>query len=213
MAQRLRLVYRRSGETKYLSHLEMMKVWERGLRRAGWRLAQSQGFNPHPKISFAAPLPVGVATEADLVEVTLEEGRDPSRAAAEISAQMPAGLAVLSVEEIPVDSPPVQRFLRAAEYHALAVGGDEDALRREAERIAAAESLPRQRLRDGRAQQYDLRPMIQELGVERSPEGDVLLRMRLRTDAQGAGRPDEVLRELGLDPADCAITRTRLILA
>lgn len=213
MAQRLRLVYRRSGETKYLSHLEMMKVWERGLRRAGWRLAQSQGFNPHPKISFAAPLPVGVATEADLVEVTLEEGRDPSLAAAEISAQMPAGLAVLSAEEIPVDSPPVQRFLRAAEYHALAVGGDAEALRREAERIAAAESLPRQRLRDGRAQQYDLRPMIQELGVERSPEGNVLLRMLLRTDAQGAGRPDEVLREMGLDPADCAITRTRLILA
>jgi hypothetical protein len=58
--------------------------------------------------------------------------------------------------------------------------------------------------------EYDLRPLIYSLEVAGSDP--VAIRMRLRSDAQGAGRADEVLREMGLDPADCSITRIGLVL-
>lgn len=210
--QKLRITFARDGGVRYLSHLEMMRAWERVLRRAGWRLAYSQGFNPHPKLSFAVALPVGVAARAELLDVQLEEPRSLGSASMELSREMPEGLEVVDVVEVSVDAPPIQRCLQAAEYSARCPAGTLDALIVEASRVLAAPSLPRGRAREGRVVEYDLRPMIQALWLEEE-SGYPMVCMRLRADAQGAGRADEVLRELGLDPADCQITRTRLLLA
>lgn len=213
MAQRLRIGFSRQGAVKYLSHLELMRMWERVLRRAGWQLSYSHGFNPHPKLSFAAALPVGVAAEADLLEVQLDEPRALSEAAAELSRQLPEGVEVRSVAEIPAESPAIQRSLVAAEYRARCPRGATGELpQMQAERILAADSLVRERAKEGKAKQYDLRPMVRSLAVEPDAEGRPVVWMELRTDAQGAGRPDEVLREMGIDPADCEITRVRLLL-
>lgn len=213
MAQRLRIGFARHGGVKYLSHLELMRMWERVLRRAGWQLTYSQGFNPHPKLSFAAALPVGVAAEAELLEIQLDESRPLGGALEDLARQLPEGIEVLGVEEIPADAPAIQRSLMAAEYRVLCSREtQEEPVRREAERILAAGSLVRERAKEGKAKRYDLRPMIRALQVEPAADGRAAVRMELRTDAQGAGRPDEVLREMGLDPADCEITRLRLIL-
>lgn len=213
MAQRLRITFARHGGVKYLAHLELMRVWERVLRRAGWRVVHSQGFNPHPKITFAAALPVGVAGEAELMEVQLEVPRPVEEAPQELGRQLPPGIELRGVQEVPLEAPTLQRSLQAAEYLAVCPpGASEDRLRPEVERILAAGSLTRERKKDARVQSYDLRPMIRSMEVTRDGEGRPAVRMELRTDAQGAGRPDEVLREMGLDPADCEITRIRLLL-
>jgi radical SAM-linked protein len=212
MAQRLRITFGRHGGARYLSHLEMMRMWERALRRADWKLAYSQGFNPHPKLLFAAALPVGVAAESELLDVHLEEPRALESAVTELSQRMPPGLNVVGVAEVPVDAPPIQHTVQSAEYVALCPGGYRDALIVEIGRVLAAQSLPRGRQKEGKVVDYDLRPMIRSLGLE-DDSSRALLRMILRTDAHGAGRADEVLRELGVDPADCSITRTRLLLA
>ncbi len=213
MTQRLRISFARRDGTRYLSHLELMRMWERTLRRAGWRLAYSHGFNPHPKMSLAAALPVGVAGEAELMEVQLETARPVEEAATELASQLPSGIEVRAVEDVPLDAPALQRSLQAAEYLAVCPKApSEDQLLREVERMVAAEQLMRERKKEARVQSYDLRPMIRFLEATRDGAGRPVVRMELRTDAQGAGRPDEVLREMGLDPADCDITRIRLLL-
>ena len=125
---------------------------------------------------------------------------------------MPEGLELVDIMEVPTDAPAIQRLIHAAEYTAHCPPGTLDALIVEAGRVLTASSLPRDRARDGKVVEYDLRPMIQALEVGEG-DGYPVVRMRLRADAQGAGRADEVLRELGLDPADCRITRTRLVLS
>lgn len=213
MAQRLRITFSRGGVLRYLSHLETMKMWERVFRRANWRLSYSQGFNPHPKISFAAALPVGVSGEAELMEVWLEEPRGVESAAQELNRQVPAGTSVLSVDEVRPDAPGVQKLLKAAEYRAsLAGSSSAQAIRKEIERALAASNLPRERKKEGKIVRYDLRPMIHSLRLDEADASARVVYMELRTDTQGAGRADEVLRELGIEPADCAITRVRLIL-
>jgi radical SAM-linked protein len=209
----LRITFSRGEETKYLSHLELMRMWERVLRRAGWRLAYSQGFNPHPHFSFAAPLPVGVAGEAELMELHLDEVRPLGAAEAELKSKMPPGFGVVGVEEIADSAPAMQRLLVAVAYDALCpLSSALEQLRGEAERMMGATELPRQRIREGKTRSYDLRPMIHALDVQGGDGAGAVVRMELRSDASGAGRPDEVLRELGIEPADCHITRTRLIL-
>ncbi len=212
MGQRLRVTFSRGEETKYLSHLELVRMWERVLRRAGWKLAYSHGFSPHPRISFAAPLPVGVAGNAELLELCLEEARPVAEAEEQLRTQMPSGVGVVKVEEVPDMAPPMQRQLVAAEYEASCPPqAPGERLKAEAERMMAATELPRQRIKEGKARSYDLRPMIRALEVRSSDGRAALVRMELRTDVAGAGRPDEVLRELGIEPAECHITRTRLL--
>ena len=54
---------------KFISHLDLIRVWQRVFRRAGVALAYSEGFNPHPRLSLAAPLALGVTGEAELMDV------------------------------------------------------------------------------------------------------------------------------------------------
>jgi radical SAM-linked protein len=60
--QRLRITFARGKELKYISHLDLMRLWQRALRRADIPLAYSQGFSPHPRLSIAAPLAIGVTS-------------------------------------------------------------------------------------------------------------------------------------------------------
>ena len=57
--QRLRIRFRRGLAVKFVSHLDIMRLWQRALIRAGMPLAYSEGFNPRPRLSLAAPLAVG----------------------------------------------------------------------------------------------------------------------------------------------------------
>ena len=70
---RVRFKFARTGQAKYISHLETAKLVERGLRRAGTPLAYSQGFHPHPRISFGPALPLGYETRGDYFDVVLTE--------------------------------------------------------------------------------------------------------------------------------------------
>ncbi|NLC39201.1 MAG: DUF2344 domain-containing protein, partial [Clostridia bacterium] len=65
----IRLEYSRCGTARFLSHLEMLRLFERSFRRASLPLAFSRGFNPHPKISFGPPLPVGVSGRREYLDV------------------------------------------------------------------------------------------------------------------------------------------------
>jgi len=72
----LRIKYVKENNMKFLSHLELIKTMERAFRRMKLKMKFSQGFNPKPKISYAAPLPVGVESECDFLDVELEEKVD-----------------------------------------------------------------------------------------------------------------------------------------
>ena len=63
----LRLIFQKVGTAKYLSQLDVMRTFTRAFMRAGFPLKFSQGFNPHPRISVAYPLPVGVEGYAEIV--------------------------------------------------------------------------------------------------------------------------------------------------
>ncbi|MDP2935460.1 MAG: TIGR03936 family radical SAM-associated protein, partial [Dehalococcoidia bacterium] len=69
--QRLRITFSRGPEVKYISHLDLMRLWERVLRRAKLPLAFSEGFSPHPRLALATPLPVGVTAAEEWMEVYL----------------------------------------------------------------------------------------------------------------------------------------------
>ena len=66
-----RMKFSKGEEVKYISHLDLQRTFQRALRRADIQIAYSQGFNPHPKLSFAMALAVGMTSEGEYVDVEL----------------------------------------------------------------------------------------------------------------------------------------------
>ncbi|MET0136058.1 MAG: TIGR03936 family radical SAM-associated protein, partial [Kibdelosporangium sp.] len=75
--QKLRLRYAKRGRLRFTSHRDIARAFERALRRSGVPMAFSQGFNPHPKISWIGAAPTGAASEAEYVEIQLIEPMEP----------------------------------------------------------------------------------------------------------------------------------------
>lgn len=95
--QRLRVRYAKRGRLRFASHRDLARAFERAVRRAGVPMAYSQGFSPHPKISWAPAVPTGVASIAEYVELQLVEPVDPDTLRRELDSALPAGFDVLEV--------------------------------------------------------------------------------------------------------------------
>ena len=115
--QRLRFSFSRGREVKYISHLDLMRLWERAFRRARIPLAYSEGYTPHPRLSLAAPLPIGVTSETELMDITLQKPLSPYLLIQIMSQNLPCGIQILEVQQIPLGVPSLQSQLRYAEYH------------------------------------------------------------------------------------------------
>jgi radical SAM-linked protein len=211
--QRLRIVFNKDAELKYISHLDLLRVWERALRRARVPLAYSQGFNPRPKLFFAAALAVGCTGRAEMLDLILEHRVGLRKFASSLKGQMPSGLQFTSVGEVDPSLPPLPSEVVAAEYEVRVQGGEStDAVQARLHALLAAASIPRSRQRPDGARAYDLRPLIQSLQLA-GRQGDIaIIRMRLQADAHGTGRPDEVMAALGMTEQVLGMDRVQLVL-
>lgn len=90
----LRFAYEKRGALAYISHLDMLRTMTKACMRANLPLYYSEGFSPHPKLSFAAPLPVGQESVCEYFDVRLASPMDPEAAMAALNATLPAGLTV-----------------------------------------------------------------------------------------------------------------------
>lgn len=221
--QRLRITFAKGEPIKYISHLDLVRAWKRALRRAQVPLAYSEGFNPQPKIAIAAPLPVGFTGRGEVMDIVLSHHTSPYNLAKRLKLHLPPGLEILSVEEVYLSLPSLPSQMRYAEYRVVVESAETLAeMEKRVAQVLSAPSLPRQRERKGKVTGYDLRPLIDDLWIEdlgsaRSPdrrhEGTVyLLRMRLQSNSQATGRPEEVLEAMGLGDVPRSIERTRCVL-
>jgi radical SAM-linked protein len=95
IVQRIRLRYAKRGPLRFTSHRDFARAFERALRRAGAPIAFSQGFTPHPKISYASAAPTGVGSEAEYLEIGLQAEVDPEQLRLALDAALSPGLDVL----------------------------------------------------------------------------------------------------------------------
>jgi len=216
-AQRLRITFTRGEDLKYITHLDLMRFWERALRRAEIPVAYSEGFSPHPQIALAAPLPVGTTSDAELMDVFLDRPMPPAAVIRAAGGQLPPAIEIRSVEEVGLALPSLQAEVRFAEYD-VDVPAEPDGpsgladARAAVERFLAAETVPWEHKRESETRSYDIRALVDTITAVEAEPGVVRLRMRLRNDNSGSGRADQVVAALGLG-APVRIHRTRLVLA
>ncbi len=211
--QRLRIKYRRGEEVKYISHLDIMRLWQRALNRAGIALAYSEGFHPHPKISLAAPLAVGVTSEAELMDIALTRQVSPHFFTAAVNQQLPADFEILQVVPIAESLPSLQSQVRFAEYTVeLETERGQKEIASAIAHLLSLEQLPWQHKRDTGTRHYDLRALIDDIWLIDCQNKRCTIGMRLRCDSGGSGRPEQVTAALGFMEPPKSIHRTKLIL-
>ena len=210
---RLRIKYRRGEEVKYISHLDIMRLWQRALNRAGIPLAYSEGFHPHPKISLAAPLALGVTSQAELMDITLTRQASPHFFTAAVTQQLPAGFEILQVVPIAETLSSLQSQIRFAEYR---VEVETEKVQQEVDTVLdnllSMNQLPWQHQRDTGLRHYDLRALIDDIWLLDYQDGLCNIGMRLRCDSGGSGRPEQVSAALGFTEPPKSVHRTKLIL-
>jgi radical SAM-linked protein len=196
-----------TAEAGDLGNRDLVRAWEAAITAAGYAVSYSEGKRRSAKISLAAPLPLGVTSDCELVDVYLNSPADPDELLKAVNNHLVTGIQALAVQETGVDGPSLQSQLRWAEYEAVLAPDPAraDEVRRRAEDLLACETLPSQYVRQNAVKSYDLRPLVLDITVEQRPEA-LAVRMRVRAEQDRTGRADQVLLALGIEAE--RITRT-----
>jgi radical SAM-linked protein len=194
--------------------LDIIRLWERAFRRARIALAYSEGFSPHPRISLAAPLSVGITSDVELMDVVLAGRVSPHWFAASVNQQLPAGMKVCEVYMIAPGIPSLQAQVRFARYE-VDIETDKDAGEVEGaiSTLLSREHLPWYHMRDTGRRNYDLRLLIKDIRLVGCNGLRCTIEMVLRCDNSGSGRPEQVAAALGFTEQPVSIRRTELVLS
>ncbi|MGH3514212.1 MAG: TIGR03936 family radical SAM-associated protein, partial [Pseudonocardiaceae bacterium] len=198
-----RLRYAKRGKLRFTSHRDVARAFERALRRAGLPVAYSQGYHPHPKVSWLGAAPTGAASEAEYVEIALVEHLDPEMVRAQLDAALPVGLAVL--EGVVAGPGALADRIDASAWRIEVRGVDGARLREAADLLLATPKLLVERVTKDGPRSIDARAAIVSLEVEDGPavlpepdhRGECGILMAVVRQVSPAVRPDDVLSALG----------------
>lgn len=176
---KLRLRFEKTGRAVWISHLDLMHTMQRAFSRAGYALKYSEGFNPHPQISIALPLSVGVQSCCELMDFRLNGEIDPAEVPARLTAVMPEGIVVTDCYE-QENKFALLKFLEIRgvfEYDVRPA----DTMTEELTRFFAQSSIVMEKKTKRGLGQSDIRPAIREIRFE---PGDGEVRLHAVISAQ-----------------------------
>ena len=214
---KMRIALTKTDETKYVGHLDFGRAIERALRRAKLPVAYSEGFNPHMKLSFGPALSVGVASDAEYVDVELTEPTDAVAFGLALAPQLPPGLSFVAARPV-FTTASLAAALNLAAYHVTTVvSPTPDNLRaagKAVEKFQAATAVEYVRRTPKGEKTMDVKQfLVGEISVAEG-EDSIVLTFWLRMTATGAVKPMEVLSALhgqfGFPSGEAAFRRTAL---
>ena len=213
---RYRITYQKTGPLRYISHLDLQKIWIRTLLRAKIPLAYTQGFHPVPKISPGWPLALGWNGLGEIIDLWFDfENLNPLLEFTEkdlsdrINQNAPQGLHVENLQLIPLYSPALTTITHSAVYginFSTKISPDE--LQKKMNVLHAAPSIVRSR----RNKTYDLKPLIENFSIFPDPDQNTIMEVQMAARDSAMGRPDELVGALGIPMDQIRFSRLYFLL-
>jgi radical SAM-linked protein len=157
---RVRARYAKQDRLRFVSAIDLGRIWERALRKAHLPIGYSEGFTPHPKISFPDALALGYASTGEYVELTFAVAVDVDTAIAAFNRAAPAGLRILHAVAVDAGAPRFAKWLRASLWELRYCCDEAAVLSDGVHGLAHAEHLPVDRERKGTTTRQDLKPAL-----------------------------------------------------
>jgi radical SAM-linked protein len=205
---RLRLRFSKEGKIRFTSHRDVARMWERALRRSGLPVSYSEGFVPHPLVSFGLALPTGCESYGEYLDLRLEPAA-PGEVPVEglpgiLSALLPEGIEVQVAAFVEDTEGSLQQEVGSCDWELEVLGVPGEELAERVDTMLASPTLTIRRERKGRPSEDDIRPAILTLSTT-SPLGR--LRAELATHPRGV-RPGDLVMALGADAVPGRAWRT-----
>lgn len=197
---RVRLRFAKQGKVRFTSHRDVARMWERALRRARLPVSRTEGFRPRPKLSFGLALSTGHESEAEYLDVELENPLAEAEVAAlpeRLSPELPRGVDVLAAAPLEPGSLSLQESVRSCTWHIEVPDVDVERGRDLVDRALGAETLVIARQRKGREVVDDLRPAVLSASVTGATPTGIEIDAELAVHPRSV-RPSELLA--ALDP-------------
>lgn len=192
---RMVVKYAKQDRVKYISHLDLMRTLHRALRRAEIPVAFSQGYNPQPRVAFAPPLPVGMTSQGEYMDVMLASDMGPEDFCLRMNSVLPQGIAMLKAVVIDESLPSLMSMVERALYSISLKDpgqGFEDALK---DFLAQTDITI---IKSGkRGERFvNIRPMIYHLEIVGREEGRVIMEAMLSAGSKESLNPEQMIRSL-----------------
>ncbi|MBR5649884.1 TIGR03936 family radical SAM-associated protein [Pseudobutyrivibrio sp.] len=113
---RARVKFAKTGIMRYVGHLDLMRFFQKAVKRSNLPIKYSEGFNPHQIMSFAAPLGVGLTSEGEYMDIDLKEKVDAAMALEVLNKNMVEGLEITGFKYLPDDAEKCMSAVTAASY-------------------------------------------------------------------------------------------------
>ena len=211
---KVRVKFSKHGALKFIGHLDIMRYFQKAFRRSGIDIAYTGGFSPHPVMSFAAPLGVGLESDGEYLDVELNSPEDTEELKEKLNEQMAEGIEILSVVVLPEKSGSAMAAVAAAGYYVafrnefIPPDGWQSAI----EQFLSKDRIIVEKQTKKSSMEIDLKPAIYDFRLSSYQEKDCLY---LMVNASSAGniKPGMVIEalcnelELPFDPARLMITR------
>ena len=172
-----------------------MRTMQRALRRSHLPIKYSNGFNPHIRLSFAAPLSVGVAGRREMMEVPVEDGTSPAEFIQKLNACLPPDLQIVSAKPVSDEFPTLMSLMAGSEYSVRLPrsAAADQAAARFADFMALKEYIAVRRTKSGDAD-CNIRPFVLDGGIENSETEHVIHLTIVSDPKDGALKPSLWLR-------------------
>jgi radical SAM family uncharacterized protein/radical SAM-linked protein len=209
-SHRFRLSFKKKGLSRYLSHLEIASALTRGIVQSGLQLIYTDGFHPHPRISFAVATAVGLESEGEYCDIQLIKPQEAARALpARINRYLPEGMTVFEMAELPPDARTLSDLIRGFQYCALLPDSLDDevlvVLDQHLDNFLKATEYPIKKTIKEKTTLRDIRPLVDRITFDRSCRKII---MDVRYSKEGAVRAEDILvHALFLDVATALETR------
>ncbi|MDJ0657986.1 MAG: TIGR03960 family B12-binding radical SAM protein [Crocosphaera sp.] len=220
--QRFRVYFGKIGEMALVSHLDLVRLFDRVVRRAALPISFTGGYHPGPRISIANALTLGVTSSGEIVDFELTKVMDIEAFRRALEKELPSEIPILKVEEVPVNSTAATRLLEEAEY--LITVQTEDMISQETweswikKVLDSSEINWEKTTKSGKKKIVNLRDRLSYLSLESCQDDDAILRYRGSCRNDGTMlQPQQVILMLettsGMELQLIKVHRQQLILA
>ena len=177
---RLRLKFSKNGPIKFIGHLDVMRYFQKAIRRAEIDIKYSEGFSPHQVISFAQPLSVGATSDGEYMDMTVNSMKSVSDVMNRLNAVMNEGIEILAIKELGEREEKAMTAAYAAKYRIRfrnSLKPDFDWIN-EFEAYLKKDKLPAMKKTKSGEKEIDMKPRIFEYNIDKKDESvDLLLSM------------------------------------
>ena len=195
---------------RFISHLDLQRFFQRAVNRTGLPIAYTQGFNPHPVMSFGSALALGWTSEYEIIDIKLSAPIGRIRAEEAIRAALPADLPVLEVRMIEDRHPAPMALVRMSDYRVKLEGPTAGAVISQIPGFLARDTVTTVKKTKSGERQINARAMV--IGME--PAEDAFA-VRLMLTEQASIKPDLLVgllaEQAGVEPPEARIHRTLLL--